>query len=125
MTIGNETSIDVYVPHDDLSVNVYNNTILLNLFVACNSLSAIGSFSVLLTVIMFRTMYHNKLFMQIIINISICDFIISVAGMLGFPSGTTCQFQAGLMFFFSRSGWVWATLLEYNLYSLVFYGKPR
>ncbi len=93
------------------------------LFKVVCSLSAIFSFSVVLTPLMFPTMMRRKVFMQIIFFCSLSDCIASVIMAIGFPHGPLCTAQEALIYYFYRASWIWVVLLTLQLYSLVMSGK--
>ena len=89
----------------------------------CALVSCTSSAGVLLTFCCFPKLW-NKLFMQIILYISLCDFIANATVFSGTPSDNElCFFQGLLQQFFYPASWLWTTLLTYLLYSLVIDGK--
>lgn len=92
-------------------------------FVVCSSFSSLMAFAVFITAYVFPVM-RKRLFMQIIICMSICDMIGSIAAS-GFPaqSSMMCPAQSFLMSFFYKASWLWTTCLSYQLYSIVIRGK--
>ena len=71
------------------------------------ALSLLGSLSVCVTCLLFwKTMVSNKIYMQMILMISLSDFITSITVMWGMPTDASlCSWQSGLgRFFFRRYG---------------------
>lgn len=104
---------------------VFSNTDDIETVIITTSIiSAALSFSVLLTAIMFPEM-RKKMFMQIIIMLSLCDFAASVGSALGFPTDNSllCPAQGVITTFFYRASWFWSVILNYQLYGVVMSGK--
>ena len=94
------------------------------MFKVIGSLSAICSFSVVLTPLLFPTMMRRKIFMQIIFFCSLSDCIASIMMAFGFPpNGNLCVAQGSLTYFFYKASWIWVSVLTLQLYCLVVYGK--
>lgn len=92
-------------------------------FISFSILSAIASFTVILTAIVFPQM-RERVFMQIIIMTAFCDFIASIASSFGFPPNYSplCPAQSFLNQFFYKASWFWTVILTYQLYGVVMYG---
>ncbi len=88
-------------------------------------LSLIASLMVIFTVLKFPSMWTNKIYMQILVMISVSDVISSIAVTFGFPKGTLCTVQGTLIFFGFRASWIWSVLMIYQLCSIVKYGHLR
>lgn len=87
-------------------------------------ISATCSLSVVLTAIVFPSMLKRKLFMHILVMMSLSDAIASTAYAFGFAEGPLCSTQSFLMNFFYRGTWFWTTMLSFQLHNLVLHGKP-
>ena len=92
--------------------------------VICAICSSISSFSVILTGIVFPSML-KKMFMRFIVLISLCYFISSTMYALGYPKSneSLCPLQGGVSNFFLHASLFWATILTYQVYSLVILNK--
>lgn len=90
-------------------------------FNTCGSLSVLGSFSIMLTCYNFPTLIQEgRLYMQIILLISLSDFCGSLAFSFGYVSDPAqCAWQGGLIIFFFRATWLWTLALSHQLYCLV------
>ena len=88
-------------------------------------LSAICSFSVMLTPVLFPSMMRKKIFMQVIFFCSFSDCVASFIMSFGFPSGTLCVVQGALSYYFYRASWIWVFLLTLQLYSVVINGRLK
>lgn len=90
------------------------------LFIMISSaLSLVGSFSVVLTALVFPLL-RRKLFMRIIAMISLCDFFASIASILGYnQTGFICQLQGALYGMFYRASWIWTVAFSYELYGVI------
>ena len=85
--------------------------------------SCVSSFFVLISFSLFPRLW-NRLFMQIVLYISLSDFIANACLFSGGPSNDyLCFFQGFFQQFFYPASWLWTTLLMYLLYCLVRYGK--
>ena len=93
-------------------------------FMVSSAISSLIGCLVVLTVYMFPKM-RERLFMKIIVNISICDILASIASAFGFPSmhSPLCPLQGFLVPFFYKAGWLWTVLLAYQLYCVVIHSK--
>ena len=92
----------------------------------CGALSALGSGSILLTVLLFPMMVRRKLFMHVIVMMSLTDFIASIFCAIGFPrNATLCAMQGVATTFGFLTSWLWTTMLAYQLYYLVRKGRPK
>lgn len=90
------------------------------LFIFFSCISGMLSFSVLMTAFVFPQM-RSKVFMQIIIMLSLSDLIASVGSAFGFPpnSSLLCPTQSILTTYFYHASWFWSVALNYQLYSVV------
>jgi hypothetical protein len=83
----------------------------------CGALSMIGSFSVIMTGILFPVMVKRKIYMQMILMVSVSDFLSALTVSWGVPSNATlCSWQSGMGRFFFRTSWMWSTLIILTLY---------
>ena len=88
-------------------------------FISFSVISMCCSGSVLATVIMFPEM-KKRLFMKIIVYISLSDLLSSFVSSFGYPVDRTvlCQSQAFFAVYFFVSSWLWTTMLAHQLYSV-------
>ena len=114
-------NMSVAVAGDDYEINA--STTIMRMGIAAASISTISSFAVISTAIVFPSMIRQKLFMALIVSISFCDCLGSVALVIGFPQGTSCVFQGSFIFFFYRASWLFTVSLSYSLYSLLIFGN--
>ena len=91
------------------------------------SLSAAGSFLVLLTgVVFWKHMVTNKIYMQMIMMLSMSLFFASIMSAFGVPKNfELCEAQSAIVNFFFRAAWAWATLIIFMLYSYMGSGKMK
>jgi hypothetical protein len=94
-----------------------------SIFVAVSALSLLSSSAVGLTGILFSSM-RKRVFMQIILMISLSDIFLSAASCMGFPpnGSVECTIQAAIVSIFLKSTWFWTTMLCYQLYNVVMTG---
>jgi len=91
-----------------------------------SSVCAVITLYPLLTVLCFPVMLKKKLFMHILMWMSICDFIGTVTFALGYPPiGPECTAQGAIMDFAYLALNLWSLLLSFQLYHLIMNGKPR
>lgn len=97
--------------------------ILNNLYITVGSLSVIGSALVLLTPVLWPSMYKGKVCMQMICMMSLCDLLTSLTVAFGFPTtNEECSIQSAISIFFCRASWFWSMLCMYILFQVVIYG---
>lgn len=91
------------------------------------AISFLMSSTVLLTAVMFPSMARNKIYMHMILMVSLNDALFALSGMLGFPAWNTlaCPVQSSLGFFFMRGSWIWAVFILYQLDGIVYTGRLR
>lgn len=82
-------------------------------------MSCTGSGLVILTgFIFYREMVSRKIYMWMIMAMSISDFFASTGAAMGFPKpGPYCHAQAGLSIFFARASWMWCFAICATLYT--------
>jgi len=98
--------------------------ILNNLYITVGCLSVIGSVLVLLTPVLWPSMYKGKVCMQMICMMSLCDLLSSLAVAFGFPTtNEECSIQSATSIFFCRASWFWSMLCMYVLFQVVIYGQ--
>ncbi len=93
------------------------------LSVTLGALTAVACGAVIFTFYMFPSMASGKIFMQMLIVTSICQFFAAVAIFMGFPVSLWCQIQGFCLFFFYRGAWAWMTLMVFQVYYLINYGQ--
>ena len=89
--------------------------------------SVIGSGLVVLTLLLFKSM-QNKLFMQIIANISLADLLGNIQYTMRYrPSNGAfwCSMQGFLNLYAYPCSWLWTTMLVRYLYDLAVYREIR
>jgi hypothetical protein len=91
--------------------------------VISGSISCIASIAVALTVVFFPSMWVSKIYMKMIVMISICDAFVGLAFAFGFPTGALCTAQGAMTMFFSRASWMWSCFMLFQLHYLVKCGK--
>jgi hypothetical protein len=85
------------------------------------SITCCLSLAVILTTCIFKEM-RKKYFMQIIMMISLCDFLGNL--VIFYPmSSSHCTFHGMWYFFFFGASYNWTVLLSYSLYRLVTQGE--
>ena len=87
-----------YFPAENFVLNDRVQLMLIITYVV-GVLSTLSSLAVLLTPILFPIMWHGKICMQMIIMISVCDFLVGCGVMFGFASGSLCSVGAFLEYF--------------------------
>lgn len=94
------------------------------IFIVFSVFSTLCSCSVLLTVIVFPEM-RRRLFTQLIILMSFCEFVSGVASSFGFPQETSylCPTQAFLTPMFFKANWLWTAMLSHQLYTVITEGR--
>jgi hypothetical protein len=93
-------------------------------FQVFSGIATFAALTVVLTAVAFPSMY-KRLFMKIVVIISICDIIASTFSTIGFPSENSilCPMQAFFTIFGYKASWLWTTGLAFELYSVCIYGK--
>lgn len=93
-------------------------------FCISSFISTVFSSTVLLTAIVFPVM-RKRLFMQLIMFISISDVIAGSAAAIGFPlnHSAACYAQSFLVNMFYKSSWFWTVALTHQLYYIFMFGK--
>jgi len=94
-------------------------------------LQVVGCFSLLCSSVIFSTgvifyqkLTANKIYMKLIMMLSLCDAMGSLGTMMGYPSlSSACEAQAILIFFFYRASWMWSTAISFSLYCQVMHGR--
>ena len=90
-----------------------------------NILALLGSSLVVLTGVIFsKEMTNKKIFMKLILFVSLCDIMTDIPGIFGFVrnNGPLCVTQAVTMHFFALASWLWCTMISLSLYSQMKYG---
>ena len=94
--------------------------------VVCGALSAIGSGSVVVTLLIFPSMLRRKLFTSCVFMMSMTDFAASLFVSLGYVRDPVlCSVQGSLTTVFFSASWLWTTMLSFQLYYLVKKGRPK
>eukprot|EP01038_Epipyxis_sp_PR26KG_P012203 gene12203-16347_t len=100
-----------------------NNSSVKVTYTIVSIISCSLSLMVLTTFMLFHRM-RNKLFMQIICNISLCDLIANATAFSGNSNNTyLCFFQGFFQQWLYPASWYWTAMLMYLLYCLVVNGK--
>lgn len=96
-------------------------------YIFFGSLSAVCSFSVVLTGFVFPDMMlvSSKPFSHLLFFLSLSDFIASCSNILGFPEegSIECKIQAFLFNMFMSTTWIFTSFMVYQLYSLILYKR--
>jgi hypothetical protein len=96
-------------------------------YILFGCLSAICSFSVVLTGIVFPDMMlkPSKPFSHLLFCLSFSDFIASSSNILGFPeeNSLACPIQAFFFNMFMSLTWILTSVMVYQLYSLILYKR--
>lgn len=90
-----------FFPADDVALNDRVQLMLAITYVV-GALSTVSSLAVLLTPILFPKMWHGKICMQMIVMISVCDFMVGCGVMFGFASGSLCSVSEQCFFVIVR-----------------------
>jgi len=89
-------------------------------------IGTIGAFAVLLTGCMFwREMVRNKIYMKLLMAMSLCDFFGTIVGTYGFYEipEWACRMQAVCWFLFNRASWMYTAWMAVTLFTHVSFGK--
>ncbi len=92
------------------------------------SLGVIGSLAVLLTGILFwNDMVRNKIYMKLLMAMSLCDALASVMGIFGFGDipNAVCAAQGAMWYFFNRASWMFTVCITVTLFTQVTYDRVR
>ncbi len=93
------------------------------IYICCSVISALVSGIVVLSGLLFPSMFFDptRPISHIIICISLADFIASIGNSLGFHSNESaiCQVQAALYNYFLPCSWIWTAILVYQLSCLI------
>ena len=99
-----------------------------NWYQAGYSLGLMGALAVLLTGIMFwNDMVKNKIYMKLLMAMSLCDALASVMGVFGFGdiSNAICATQGAMWYFFNRASWMFTVCITVTLFTQVTYDRVR
>jgi hypothetical protein len=95
----------------------------------CSALGTIGALAVLTTGLLFwDQMVKNKIYMKILMVISLCDFFGTFSRIIGFANTTAenddvCAFEAWIWYTFNRASWFYTFWMSITLLTHVTYGK--
>lgn len=94
-------------------------------FIYLNSFAFIGSFTVLLTGLMFyNRLVRKKIYMKMILMVSFCDLVGDIGGLFGFPvNANVCRAQACLILYCYRTAWLWCACITSTLYTQIMYNR--
>lgn len=82
-------------------------------------ISVLASLVVTSTAVLFPTMWMSKIYMKMIVMVSLSDAFAALALSFGFPTGAMCSIQGTMLFFFYRSSWMWSCLMLFQLLYVV------
>ena len=75
-------------------------------------------------IIFYKQLTKKKLYMKLIMMMSLCDMFGSIGSVFGYPDdNSACLAQGALIFFFYRAAWFWATSISFSLYCQVTKGR--
>ena len=97
-------------------------------FQAGYSLGLMGALAVLLTGIMFwNDMVKSKIYMKLLMAMSLCDALASVMGVFGFRniSNEVCRAQGVMWYCFNRASWMFTVCITVTLFTQVTFNKVR
>jgi len=100
-----------------------------HLLQSASILGSLGSVSVLATGGMFyKTMVRNKVYMKILLAMSVCDFFGSFPRIFGYANKLAenddiCAFEAWTWYCFNRASWFYTFWMSVTLLTHVTYGK--
>jgi hypothetical protein len=86
-------------------------------------LSFVASASVVCTVVLFPSMWQSKIYMKMIVMVSLSDAFAAFALIFGFPTGVLCNVQGFLLFYFYRTSWLWSCLMLFQLNHVVSHAR--
>ena len=87
------------------------------------SIAASFSLLVVVTLLFFPSIMRNRVFVKIVLQISVSNCLSEVCYAFGYPTNPSfCQAQGILINFFARSSIFWTTILSGSLYTS---GKNR
>lgn len=90
------------------------------ILIIMSTFSFIGCTCVIGTALKFPSMWYNKIYFQMIVMIAMCDWWVSVSGLMGFPDdAATCAAQGAILMFFLRGSWMWTFALAYKLNQII------
>ena len=90
------------------------------ILIIMSTFSFIGCTGIIATALKFPSMWTNKIYFQMIVMIAVCDWFVSVSGLMGFPDDqTTCAAQGAIIMFFLRGSWMWTLALSYKLNQII------
>lgn len=94
------------------------------IIVICAIISAVFSFLIVLTVLMFRKTMFKKTFTILIYYMSMSELVASIGSALGFPNNLYVQIlQTFLVLFFYRAAALFTVMITYQIHHLVLYDK--
>ncbi len=101
--------------------------VLKHIHVAIGIAVVLASCSVLITgVVFYDVLTRNKIFMKMLMMISLCDLFSGSAAAMGYPGDEQqCVIQGFLTFFFVRGTWLWTCCISYCLYVQITSGHIR
>ena len=85
------------------------------------ALSCVGSLSILLTGFMFPNLVRNKIYMKMIMAMSLSDFLGNILCVFGYPPDHTilCHTQGAMLMTFYRVFWMYDVFLTYTLHQQI------
>ena len=87
-------------------------------------LSVIGSLAILATGYAFPSMVKNKIYMRMILVLSVSNLFAALVGFWGYPTDAlTCQVQGGFAQTFYRVSWLWVVFLSSQLTTCLKFGQ--
>ncbi len=117
-------SVHKFQAYHESPVFIERVAIMEPLCIFCGVLSVIASLAVCTTGYLFPSMWKNKIYMQMIIMVSLLDLFASLGSSFGFPTDKfACELQGFLLFFFYRGVWMWSIYILVQLNSIVKNGK--
>lgn len=92
----------------------------------CFALGMLGAGSVLLTGYMFwKEMVTDKIYMKLLMAMSLCDALASFMGLFGFGHDNefVCVWQGVTWYFFNRASWMFMMCITLTLFTQVNYDR--
>jgi len=95
------------------------------IYVLASGFAILGALSVLITGVLFwNQMVRNKIYMKLLMSMSVCDLIDAVTGCFGIRSPESyCKVQAACWFLFNRASWMYTAWMAITLFTHVTFGK--
>ena len=116
-------STPTFIPSGTPTLNRHNYKSYEEVYTIVGYIACFSSFSIVLTSILFKSMFQKKTLMQLVLAMAGSDCLANIFTVLGFPGkGAECAIQGAFFQFFFRMSMTYTCFLSHSLYSICKYG---